>query len=288
MSTRVVEWKKPYTWWEAIDINEDKVISLKLRDENNLIIYDEWDDEIYVDLQLSNEIEPTDAFPVWVNTGRVIVDNGWDNTWTLLSAKTTSWDNIQLLYADDWTLWIDNGTWTFKQLLFKWDIDTIVTNLTNYINSELADKQDLNVVDSTAPEDPTEWLLWYDTSSNTLKIYDGTTWQTAWGWGGWGWDVVWPSSATDWHLAVFDWVTWKLIKDWWVIPTGVPAVWSNGQVLTVVSWAAAWANASWWDVLVSSQANNILTSWMKIRAGSSTDYWNLWTYDNNCLYLTIE
>lgn len=28
------------------------------------------------------------------------------------------------------------------------------------------------------------------------------------------WDVTWPASSTDWDVAVFDWVTWKLIKDW--------------------------------------------------------------------------
>ena len=38
MTTRVVEWKKPYTWWTAITVDENKVISLNLRDENNLII----------------------------------------------------------------------------------------------------------------------------------------------------------------------------------------------------------------------------------------------------------
>ncbi len=69
MTVRAVEWKKPYTGWKAISIDENKVISLNLRDENNLIIYDEWDDEIYVDLQLPDEIRPTDAFPVWVTQG---------------------------------------------------------------------------------------------------------------------------------------------------------------------------------------------------------------------------
>jgi hypothetical protein len=67
----------------------------------------------------------------------------------------------------------------------------------------------------------------------------------------------------------------------------VPTVWTNGQVLTVVSWTAAWANASWGDVLVSDQANNILTSGMKIWAWEETDYANLWTYDSNTLYLTV-
>lgn len=46
--------------------------------------------------------------------------------------------------------------------------------------------------------------------------------------------------------------------------------------------------SGWWDVVVSSQPNNILTSWMKIWAGTETNYWNLGTYDSNCLYLVIE
>lgn len=283
MTVRAVEWKQPYTWGTAIEIDENKVISLRLRDENNLIIYDAGDNEIYVDLQLPDEITPTDAFPVWITTGRVIVDNGWDLQWTLICAKTTSGDNIKLLYADEWTLWIDNWTWTFKQILFKSDVDAIVTNLTSYINWELAKKQNW-VTSATAPTDPEEWDLWYDTTNNVLKVYDWTQWNTTWWWG-WGtWDVVWPSSATNGNLAVFDGTTWKLIKDGWSVPTWVPTVWTNGQVLTVVSWAAAWANPSWWDVLVSTQANNIFTSWMKIWGGTEADYLLL-TPDSNTAYL---
>lgn len=134
MTVRAVEWKQPYTWGTAIEIDENKVISLRLRDENNLIIYDAGDNEIYVDLQLPDELTPTDAFPVWITTGRVIVDNGWDLQWTLICAKTTSGDNIKLLYADEGTLWIDNWTWTFKQIYFKWDVDAIVQAIYTYIN----------------------------------------------------------------------------------------------------------------------------------------------------------
>jgi hypothetical protein len=39
--------------------------------------------------------------------------------------------------------------------------------------------------------------------------------------------------------------------------------------------------------MVSSQPNNILTSWMKIWAWEETDYANLWSYDSQTLYLTI-
>ena len=41
---------------------------------------------------------------------------------------------------------------------------------------------------------------------DTFQIQDWADWQ-------WTWDVVWPSSSTDWHLAVFDWTSGKLIKD---------------------------------------------------------------------------
>lgn len=268
MTVRAVEWKLPYTWWKAITVDENKVISLNLRDENNLIIYDQGDNEIYVDLQLPAWIRPNYAFPVWITTGRVLVADDWDVTWTIIVAKTTSWDVIKLLYGDDWTLWMDNGTGLFKQIYFKADVDLIITNLTTYINTQLALKQDKliagtniqiandgktisatdttytawdwisisqnneisntlpwAVVSATAPSNPSQWDMWYDTTTDTLNTYDGTQWN----WAGWG-----------------------------------------------------------WDVLVSDQPNNILTSWMSIRAGTETDYGNLGTYDSNTLYLTIE
>ena len=227
MATRVVEGKKPYTWGKAIEIDENKVISLRLRDENNLIIWDEWDNEIYVDLQLDDEITPTSAFPVWITTGRVIVDNWWDKPWTIISAETTSGDNIKIFYADEWTLWIDNWTGTFKQIYFKADVDALLLALRNYIDWELAKKQNW-VSSDTAPSNPSEWDLWYDTTNSAMKVWD--------------------------------WTTWQSVGTWW----------------------------GGWDVLVSDQPNNILTSWMKIWAGTQADYESLASYDTNTLYLVIE
>ena len=34
-------------------------------------------------------------------------------------------------------------------------------------------------------------------------------------WAEWAWDVTWPSSSTDADIALFDWATWKIIKDSW-------------------------------------------------------------------------
>jgi hypothetical protein len=96
-----------------------------------------------------------------------------------------------------------------------------------------------------------------------------------------------PATPTQWHLVTW-WADNETLADGWAVPTWVPAVWTNWQVLTVVSWAAAWANAAWWDVQVSTQANNILTSWMKIWWWTQTNFENLGTWYNNSLYLTIE
>lgn len=142
MSTRVVDIERPYEWGTAIEVTQDKVINLRLRSENNLIIYDEWDNEIYVDLQLPSDIEPADAIPVWINTGRVLAADWWDYTGTIVVFKTTSWDNIKLLYADNGRVFIDNWTGTFKEIYLKWDVDALIWGLRGYIDDELAKKQD--------------------------------------------------------------------------------------------------------------------------------------------------
>ena len=260
MAVRVVEWKKPYTWGKAIEVTDEKVINLRLREENNLIIYDEWDDEIYVDLQLRDWIRPLDAFPVGVTTGRVLIADDWDKTGTIICAKTTSGDNIKILYADDWTLWIDNWTWLFKQIYFRADVDLIAQRLQAQIDVLYSLWKFLSLWDSangepmsfplTIPYEYSTWD-WYmignvssaepavnyrpvgderdDTPSTTQEtesidigdvyIYDWTTWllqhnKLPVGSG----NVIGPDSATDGHLAVFDWATGKIIKDWWPIP----------------------------------------------------------------------
>jgi hypothetical protein len=84
------------------------------------------------------------------------------------------------------------------------------------------------VVSGTAPSNPSQWDMWYDTTEDTLNTYDGEEWNWV-GW--WGW---------------------------------------------------------WWDVLVSDQPNNILTSWMKIWAWTEANYQSLANFDSNTLYLTVE
>lgn len=265
MTVRDVEWKLPYTGWKAISIDENKVISLNLRDENNLIIYDEGDDEIYVDLQLPDWIRPLDAFPVGITTGRVLVADDWDVTWTIVCFKTTSWDNIKLLYADDGKLYIDNWTWTFKQIYLKGEVDALLQALREYIDAQLALKQDkltawkgINIdnnneisntlpgpiVSSSTPSDPVEWDQWYDTTNEVLKIYDWTQWN----------EVGWANyTAGDW----ID-ITSNVIKNtlpWAIISATAPSnpsewmLWydSTNDVLKVydgTNWGVVWDDST--------------------------------------------
>jgi len=64
--------------------------------------------------------------------------------------------------------------------------------------------------------------------------------------------------------------------------------WVNIRTINWTSVLWSWDIETSSDVMVSSQSWNILTSWMKIWAWTEADYWNLWTYDSNTLYLTVE
>ena len=153
MTVRAVEWKKPYTWGTAIEITEDKVINLLLREANNLLQVN-GNNELYCDLQLDDELRPTDDFPVGVTTGRIVEDNGWDRTGTILCAKTTSWDNIKLVYTDEGEIWVDNGTGTFKKLYLASEVDELLAQL----ESELKDYVDAKTTFKPFPEEfVTDW-----------------------------------------------------------------------------------------------------------------------------------
>lgn len=175
MVVRAVEWKLPYTGWKAIEITNRKVVNLRLRDENNLIIYDAGDNEIYTDLQLWDEIRPSSEFPVWANVGRAIEDNGWDTTGTLVCFKTTSGDNIKLLYADNWKLFIDNGTWTFKQIYLKSEVDALLALKQDLLTAgEWIEISEENVISCTK-----EWIentvyAYYETTNNRWELEDWT------------------------------------------------------------------------------------------------------------------
>lgn len=128
--TRIVEWQRPYTGWTAISIDRNKIISLLIRSENNLLGVN-GDNELYCDLQMAVWITPSDTFPVWITVGRVLETDWWVKNWTLINAKTTSGDYCRWLYWVDNRLLFDGWAWTWKRIYFSSDVDQLLQSLRN-------------------------------------------------------------------------------------------------------------------------------------------------------------
>ena len=112
MAVRLKEWMIPYTWGVGIEITNNHIINVLLREANNLIHVNE-NNELYVDLQLEDGIEPTDDFPVWVTTGRILEEDWRPMNGLILNWKTTSWDYARLIIWSDNNVYIDigDGNW---------------------------------------------------------------------------------------------------------------------------------------------------------------------------------
>lgn len=134
MAVILTEWEKTVSGWSAIEVTANKVINLLLREENNLLKID-WNNELYCDLQLEDWIATTDTLPVWVTTWRVLEADWWVKSWTMLCFKTTSGDYVTRIYGDDWKLYIDNWTGTFKQIYLKSEVDALFTQLRSELST---------------------------------------------------------------------------------------------------------------------------------------------------------
>ena len=278
MPARIVEWQLPYTWGTGIEIDTNKVISLLLREENNLIMVNS-DNEVYTDLQLQSGLTPSSDFPVWVTTGKVLQSDWWEKSGLILNWKTTSGDYARWIYATDWKIYFDNGTGTWNQVYYSSEVDNLLLSLRQYVDSELAKKQNW-VTSSTAPANPVQWDLWYDTNYDILKVFNWSQWVVTWWWGD-TWDVVWPNSSVDGNVALFDGNTWKLIKDWWALPSVINNLTSTSTTDSL--------SANQWKVLndkiTTLQArgrflsNWNATTWLPVSFPEDTPYtYKTWDY----------
>lgn len=127
---KIVEWQLPYTWGTWIDINTNKVISILLREENNLIEVNS-DNELYTDLQLAVNITPNSDFPVWVTVGKVLAQDWWSQNGLILNWRTTSWDYARWLYWADGKIYFDWWNGTRKQVYYSQEVNALFTALRN-------------------------------------------------------------------------------------------------------------------------------------------------------------
>ena len=125
------------------------------------------------------------------------LDTPWEETATPQSLDLKMWGNV-----------IEVTESSLSGLWLSANYERMATNVINFVNN------DGFITDDDIPE-YTAWT-W-------ISIEDYVISAT----GGWGnGDVTWPNSATNWNLAVFDWTTGKLIKDWWTVPV-VPTIVDN-------------------------------------------------------------
>ena len=189
-------------------------------------------------------------------------DSTWDWVTSIAPSKNAVYDKIESLNADD-----ISDTSTTNKFVTQTDKDAW-----DWKQDELQSWVNIRTINWTS-------ILW---------SWDITT--PVW------WDVYWPSSATNWHLAVFDWATGKIIKDWGAVPT-VPTKVSD---LTNDSWfitssyhdstkqdtisdltnirnnATAWAWAAttiaWYGNIVTHNASEFLTSETVVSGDSWVTY----------------
>ena len=136
------------------------------------------------------------------------IDIDWDTNEISVDASIASWAAAWATAVQPW----DNISELNND---AWYIDKDVNDLTNYTKtSDLPDfttyQLKSNMVTSLNSADD-------DHYPTAKAVKDAITWA-------WGWDVSWPSSSVDGHLAIFDWATGKIIKDWWAIPTPTTVV----------------------------------------------------------------
>jgi len=229
-------WAYKYKW--SVDYYEDLPTSwMKIWDTYNVVnaftkdgkeypawtnvawTWTEWD-ALWWSIDLSEyqkKLVEWNGIDINQTTNEISVDT------TVIATKqdlTTKQDTISDLatirqWAAKWATAIQPNDNVSELANDAWYIDKDVNNLTNYTKTEdLPDftKYQLksNMVTSLNSADDTH----YPTAKAVKDAISSA----------WGWDVSWPNSSTDWHLAVFDWNTGKIIKDWWAAPTPTTVV----------------------------------------------------------------
>lgn len=147
----------------------------------------QWDVEVYVYPQnviyavmRSAEVPPY----VWVvdSYSNTQYSRSWTpeaNLYTGSSAPTSS--------ATEWMIWYDTVNDVIK--VYDWTNWNAVNTDTTYTawtwisidqNNEISNTLPWPTVSSSQPSTASEWDLWYDTTNDVLKVYDGTNWDVVW------------------------------------------------------------------------------------------------------------
>lgn len=232
-------------------------------------------------------------------------------SWYTSNVGTITW--IKMNGASKWTSWVVD-LWTVitehqtlktinsSSLVWTWNIavqPTLVswTNIKTVNNTSLLGSWNVAVQPTLVSWTNIKTVWWV----SLLWAWDVSVWVTSVNWNSW---AVTVNAYAPWNT----WSTWQVLTktadgyeyqnapvtsvngSTWAVTVSEFTPTSSGstdQVLTKTANWYDWATPSGWDVQVSTQANNILTSWTKLWCWTESNYSSLWTYDSNTIYLTI-
>lgn len=236
-------------------------------------------------------------FPTWFDEKTTIAQDDYilmadseDNN----KIKKAKYSNLKWEKGDPWQDWQDGQDWQ------DWTDWASIINWEFSGNDLVFGKDDGTSVTIENAKTTLQWPQWEEwpeweewpawnwiasiTSSKSWKITTVTITETNWDvdtfqisdWADWqgSWDVVWPNSSTDWHLAVFDWTTWKLIKDWWAIGTAATKnTWTSAGNVPVLdsNWKLATSTLPW---VALTDTFTVSTS-ADLTSLSSADQWDI-------------
>lgn len=276
MAVRIKDWIIPYTWGIGIEITDNHVINVLLRAMNNLI-HVNGDRELYVDLQLDNWIAPEDEFPVWVTTWPIAQEDWWDKNGQILNWKTTSGDQMTLLYcSDDDKLYyaVNLGEW--KQIATGDDLED--TNTKTFFLTWTTWQTNLDSATSAYQywEDGKDPIIMYNNNIYTLMeavwpymYFRNPIWEV----------VKWESYSTlQWEIIRFD------IED-----DAVVQIWinSNYAIWYVIepnkSYTTPFTPQDNWDPATKEYVDD----WLALKQDKLTAWTNITIDQNNVISATI-
>ena len=211
-------------------------------------------------------------------TTRYIYNNGWEYQYTV---NETALTQAQLNA-------LNSGITAGKVATYDWYATSKQDKLVNQSNIKSINNNSLlgswNItlndvkVSATAPSSPTEWMVWYDTTNDQLKVYDWTNWNvTGKEYNAGEWIGVWTYndySAMQWpapdgfHIPMQnEWVWLKSIMNWMSLT-------SSDNRETYLHMPLAWTRSSSHAVIENQ--------------GSYAYYWSCSPNSNNSYYLAFD
>lgn len=193
----------------------------------------------------------TTTWAAWTSAS---VTNSWTSSAAVLNftipkgADGTNWQAATISIGttttlNEWESAIVTNSWTSSAAVFNFGIPKWDTWATWATGNWIA-----NITSSKVWKTTTVTITETNGNSDSFTVED-------WADGQWAWDVIWPASSTDGHLAVFDGATWKLIKDGGAVPSPTTVVDSLDSSSTTSA-----LSANQWKVL-DGKISNLFGLW---------------------------